>query len=235
LTFSGSGKKLASHVGRAIAPAACFPAGSLVARRLSRSGERLPADSPPHIGWTQILRGQLAFLTLSVILLLFLSTAMPFVTRPGIEADEALVANPTFFVWHGVPLMPINHLGALKAWFYIGFFSIVKPGPVSLRMPTVLLGAVAILQFFLLLDRTVGRRAVHVLDFSDTENLREIVADPRAAFVTHTAKHTYLPQQRALLEDAAAGAGYEEVPVEIVYDHYGRATFEVFRFRKIPL
>jgi hypothetical protein len=32
-------------------------------------------------------------------LLLFLSTAMLFVTRPCIEADEALVANPTFFVW----------------------------------------------------------------------------------------------------------------------------------------
>ena len=493
---------------------------------------------------------------LAAILLLFILTAMLFVSRPGIEADEALVANPTFYVWHGVPLMLINYLGALKACFYTGLFSIVQPGPLSLRMPTVPLGAIAILQFFLLLDRTVGRRAawigalllatdsmfviheaidygptalhfvlklgamlllvrfdrsgsprtlaaaffllglglwdkaifawavfgvslaavlvvpravwrhltlrnlaiaavatvvgalplviynierpldtfksnvhlvqepvahkvfllestvrgdvmfnfltapdwpphpgsapkisqaisevvrhpatnltlwavslsclglfarasrkpvlfglfacagtwlpmvltagagdaahhvillwpfhflaiaatlaaipwawtatlvlcasnllltneyyyqlahsgpdvrwtdaiyplaqdlkslrppniyfvdwgifepvdllsdhapVHELDFSDTANLRKIVSDPRAAFVAHTAKYAYLPQQRALLEEAAAGAGYEEAPVEIVYDHYGRATFEVFRFRKIPL
>jgi 4-amino-4-deoxy-L-arabinose transferase-like glycosyltransferase len=505
------------------------------------------------------LRGRLP--ALAAILLLFVFTAMLFVRRPGIEVDEALVANPTFFVWHGVPLMLINYLGALKAWFYMGLFAVVKPGPISLRLPTVLLGAAAIWQFFLLLDRTIGRRAawigalllatdsmfviheavdygptalhfvlklgamlllvrfdrtgsllslaaaffliglgvwdkaifawavfgisiatvavvpravwrhftirnlaiatvstvvgalpfviynvarpldtfksnvhldnepfahkgtlldltlsgavmfgfftsvslpphpgeattpwlklsraisetthsptrnltvgalalsclglfarasrkpvlfgllacagtwlpmvltagagdaahhvillwpfhflaiaatlaaipwawivtlvlcvsnllvtnqyywelvrngpairwtdavypleqtleamrppnvyfvdwgifeavdllsdnaapVHELDWTDTANLRKIVADPRAAFITHTAKYTYLPQQRALLEDAAAGAGYEEVPAEIVYDHYGRATFEVFRFRKIPL
>ncbi len=505
-------------------------------------------------------RKSFTFPALAAILLLFIASALLFISRPGIEADEALVANPTFYVWHGVPLMLINYLGALKAWFYAGLFNIVKPGPVSLRIPTVVLGAIAIVQFFLLLDRTIVRRAawigalllatdsmfviheaidygptalhfvlklgamlllvrfdrggsaralaaafflfglglwdkavfawavfgislaavlifprsvwrhvtirnvaiatiatvvgalplviynvarpldtfrsnvhlvqepvghkvfllestvrgdvmfnfltapdapphpgeantpwlkvsraiseaahqptrnftiwavafsflglfarasrkpvlfgllacagtwlpmaltagagdaahhvillwpfhflaiaaalaaipwawiptlvlcasnllvtneyywtlvrkgadvrwtdaiyplvqnlktlrppniyfvdwgifepfdllsdhapVHELDFGDTANLRKIVGDPRAAFVAHTPKYTYLPQQRALLEDAAAGAGYEEVPAGIVYDHYGRATFEVFRFRKIPL
>jgi hypothetical protein len=72
-------------------------------------------------------------------------------------------------------------------------------------------------------------------NWSDTESLRKIVSDPRAAFVAHTAVYSYFPQQRALLEDAASSAGYEEVPIEIIYDRNGRATFDVFRFRKIPL
>jgi hypothetical protein len=76
---------------------------------------------------------------------------------------------------------------------------------------------------------------VHAVDWSNQENLRKIVSDPRAAFVAHTAKFTYFPQQRATIEDAAASAGYEEVPIDIIYDRNGRATFDVFRFRKIPL
>jgi 4-amino-4-deoxy-L-arabinose transferase-like glycosyltransferase len=76
---------------------------------------------------------------------------------------------------------------------------------------------------------------VHELDWSNQENLRKIVADPRAAFVGHTAKYAYFPQQRVTLEDIATSSGYEEVPIEIIYDRNGRATFDVFRFRKIPL
>lgn len=96
---------------------------------------------------------------LAAILLLFILTAMLFIGRPGIEADEALVANPALYSWHHVPLMLMSYLGALKSWFYIALFAFVKPGAVSLRMPTVLLGAAAIWLFFLLLDRTIGRRA----------------------------------------------------------------------------
>jgi hypothetical protein len=84
----------------------------------------------------------------------------------------------------------------------------------------------------LLSDNSAPIRAV---DFGDQENLRKIVADPRAAFVAHSAGYAYFPQQRAALEDAAASAGYEEVPIEIFYDRNGRARFDVFRFRKIPL
>jgi 4-amino-4-deoxy-L-arabinose transferase-like glycosyltransferase len=96
---------------------------------------------------------------LAAILLLFIATAMLFVSRPGIEADEALVANGAIFSWHHIPLMLMSYMGALKEWFYLGLFSIVRPGAVSLRTPTVVFGAVAIWLFFLLTDRTVGRRA----------------------------------------------------------------------------
>jgi hypothetical protein len=44
-----------------------------------------------------------ARIALAAILLLFIATAMLFVSRPGIEADEALVANPAYYYWHHVP------------------------------------------------------------------------------------------------------------------------------------
>lgn len=99
---------------------------------------------------------------MAAILLLFIATAMLFVSRPGIEADEALVVNPAIYYWHHVPLMLMSYMGALKAWFYLALFNIVKPSAVSLRVPTILFGAVAIWLFFLLIDRTVGRRAAWI-------------------------------------------------------------------------
>ena len=56
----------------------------------------------------------------------------------------------------------ISYMGALKTWFYLALFAFVKPGPVSLRLPTVLAGAAAVWLFFLLLDRTIGRRAAWI-------------------------------------------------------------------------
>jgi hypothetical protein len=99
---------------------------------------------------------------LAAILLLFIATAMLFVNRPGIEADEALVANGAIYSWHHVPLMLMSYMGALKAWFYLALFDVVRPSPLSLRVPTILFGAVAIWLFFLLVDRTVGRRAAWI-------------------------------------------------------------------------
>ena len=69
---------------------------------------------------------------LAAILLLFIATAMLFVSRPGIEADEALVANPALYYWHHIPLMLMSYMGALKAWFYLALFS--SPDPI--RFPS---------------------------------------------------------------------------------------------------
>jgi 4-amino-4-deoxy-L-arabinose transferase-like glycosyltransferase len=99
---------------------------------------------------------------LSGILLLFVLTAILFIRRPGIEADEALVGNPAIFSFHHVPLMLMSYMGALKAWLYLAIFSFVRPDAISLRLPTVLIGAWAVWLFFLLLDRTLGRRAAWI-------------------------------------------------------------------------
>jgi hypothetical protein len=103
----------------------------------------------------------------------------------------------------------------------------------NLRSPNIYIADWGIFETInLLSDNTTP---VHAVDWTNQENLRTIVADPRAAFVAHTAVYTYFPQQRTMLEDIAASEGYEEVPIEIIYDRNGRATFDVFRFRKIPL
>lgn len=103
-----------------------------------------------------------ARVALAAILILFVLSALAFVSRPGIEADEALVANPAIFSLHGIPLMDMSYLGALKQWFYLALFAFLRPGPASLRLPTILFGAAALWLFFLLLDRTVSRRAAWI-------------------------------------------------------------------------
>jgi hypothetical protein len=80
-----------------------------------------------------------------------------------------------------------------------------------------------------------GALPLDALDASNPSALRKAIGDPRNAFVAHTPHFAYLPQQRTAIEDAAANEGYEEVPMETIYDRNGRPTFELFRFRKIPL
>lgn len=96
----------------------------------------------------------------------FIVTAMLFVPRLGIEADEAIPGNGIYehgapwYSWHfggaEVPVMMISYLGALKTWFYNLLFLIVEPRPVSLRLPMVLLAGATLLLFFRFLVRTVG-------------------------------------------------------------------------------
>jgi hypothetical protein len=99
---------------------------------------------------------------LAAIVALFISTAMLFVSRLGIEADEAVVTGRGSFTFHSLPLMHFSYVGGLKTWFYLALFSFVKPSQVSLRVPMVLAGAAAVWLFFVLLDQTIGRRAAFI-------------------------------------------------------------------------
>jgi hypothetical protein len=109
---------------------------------------------------------------LVAIALGFIATAMLFVPRLGIEADEAIVGNGIYergapwYSWHfgdsELPIMMISYLGALKTWFYNLLFLVVHPRPVPLRLPMVLIAAVTLGLFFALLDRAVGRRAAWI-------------------------------------------------------------------------
>src|SRR5579871_1488780 len=109
---------------------------------------------------------------LGAIALGFVITAMLFVPRLGIEADEAIVGNGIYehgaplYSWHfgenEVPVMMISYLGALKTWFYNLLFWVVRPRPLSLRLPMVLIAAATLWLFFEFLDRTVGRKAAWI-------------------------------------------------------------------------
>ena len=102
----------------------------------------------------------------------FIAAALLFLPRLGIEADEAMIANGIYdhgAPWYSwtfggseLPVMIISYLGALKTWLYNPYFLMWAPGPVSLRLPTVLAGAVTLWLFFALLDRVAGRSAAWI-------------------------------------------------------------------------
>src|ERR1700733_1601520 len=125
-----------------------------------------------------------------IIMAAFIAAGMLFATRLGIEADEALVGNGIYehgapiYSWKWgsfeIPIMLLSYLGALKTWFYSVWFLPWRPGPVSLRLPMLLIAAATLWQFFLLLDRTVSRRAAWigtVLLASDSSYLLMNAAD----------------------------------------------------------
>ena len=83
------------------------------------------------------------------VALAFVAAGMLFVPRLGIAADEAIIANGIYdhgdpayslkFADVELPIMIMNRLGALKAWFFNGVFLFAPPRPIILRLPLLLL------------------------------------------------------------------------------------------------
>ena len=100
---------------------------------------------------------------------LFLALGVPWIERPGIQTDEALFAAgiyPPFdhrFVVHifkhDYALMEMTYVGALKARLWAFIFKVWPPSPASVRVPSVVLGAVSVWWFFRLLAAALGSRA----------------------------------------------------------------------------
>ena len=101
--------------------------------------------------------------------LLFLLSGSAFVSRLGIQNDEALFANGIFkpyavaYIYpygrSGLPLMLMSYLGTLKSWIYRPIFQAFGTGVSAMRIPMLLAGAASVWLFYLLLDRIAGRRA----------------------------------------------------------------------------
>lgn len=101
--------------------------------------------------------------------LLFVILGLLLIPYAGIEDDEAFFtraiywpSNPDFSITvfhHEIPLMIWPYAGALKAWLYWPILHGFRPNLYSLRVPTVLAGAAAILLFFRLAQHLAGARA----------------------------------------------------------------------------
>ena len=101
--------------------------------------------------------------------LLFFVTGSAFVSRLGIQNDEALFANGIFkpyavaytypFGRSGLPLMLMSYLGTLKSWIYRPIFQRFGTGVWAMRVPMLLAGAASVWLFYLLLRRVAGHRA----------------------------------------------------------------------------
>jgi Dolichyl-phosphate-mannose-protein mannosyltransferase len=114
-------------------------------------------------------KGRIERILLFVLCAAFVALGWPFLKRMGIEVDEAMVGSGIYeraapwYSWHifrrDIPVMLISYLGALKSWICAAVFAIWAPGPVSLRLPTAMLGAGTVALFWRLLDDISGRRA----------------------------------------------------------------------------
>jgi 4-amino-4-deoxy-L-arabinose transferase-like glycosyltransferase len=101
--------------------------------------------------------------------LLFFLTGSAFVSRLGIQNDEALFANGIFkpyavaykYPWGraGLPLMLMSYLGTLKSWLYRPIFQWFGVGVSVVRLPMLLAGAASVWLFYRLLRRVAGERA----------------------------------------------------------------------------
>ncbi len=100
----------------------------------------------------------------------FLLAGLLLVPYPGVENDEALFSNGIYAAGtvteahmrlFGKPVatMIMSYIGALKAWVYAPIFAVWAPSAWSLRVPVLVIGAVAVWLFFLFLRRAAGQRA----------------------------------------------------------------------------
>jgi hypothetical protein len=99
----------------------------------------------------------------------FFSAGQPFISRLGIQNDEALFASPVFeprtavYSFHigrfQIPLMEMSYLGCLKTLIYRPIFRLFGVGAYAVREPALIMGATSIWLFFLLLRRVAGFRA----------------------------------------------------------------------------
>ena len=101
--------------------------------------------------------------------LVFTLIGLLLIPYAGIQADEALFADPIYRDWipaqsitiggEQVPLMLMSYLGTLKTTFYSFLFNRWRPGVWSLRVPVLLAGAVVVWLFAKLLVRCCRPRA----------------------------------------------------------------------------
>jgi 4-amino-4-deoxy-L-arabinose transferase-like glycosyltransferase len=106
-----------------------------------------------------------AIVALSVVFFLLASGAG--LSDPGLQYDELLFVNGALGGTHayhgfiasealGVPTMLMTYIGALKAWLYAPIFSVFGVSVDTIRVPAVLLAALAIVLAVALVRRLLG-------------------------------------------------------------------------------
>ena len=111
--------------------------------------------------------------TLSLLLVcaLYLVFACLYLREPGLEYDEVLFANAALgdkdgsFIWFDVsvdgakvPLMLMSYIGAVKAFVYAPIFALFPPSPISVRLPAILAGLLAMVATYFFVAYVFDRR-----------------------------------------------------------------------------
>jgi len=104
----------------------------------------------------------------------FLLTSGAGLSDPGLQYDELLFVNAALggthpyhdFIYResiGIPTMLMPYIGAVKAWLYAPIFTVFGVSVDSVRVPAVLLAALALVLAVLLVYRLLGRWPAVVL------------------------------------------------------------------------
>jgi len=122
--------------------------------------------------------------------LYFVFAGLLLIPYAGFQHDEVVFADPIFQIglafysrhlghrW--IPLMINSYAGALKTWIYWPIFKLWHPSPYSLRVPSMLIAALAMVLFWPIMVRAGGKRAAAiatVLLATDTMYLMTSVFD----------------------------------------------------------
>lgn len=112
--------------------------------------------------------GRAAAATIALSTALFLLANGVGLSDPGLQYDELLFVNAALgdthpyhgFIYNealGIPTMLMAYIGALKAWLYAPIFSIFGVTVDSIRLPALLLAALALVFATVLVARLLGR------------------------------------------------------------------------------
>jgi 4-amino-4-deoxy-L-arabinose transferase-like glycosyltransferase len=103
-----------------------------------------------------------------LIVLSYVLIASYMLRSPGVQYDEALYVNgalggvdQTTFItktFHGIPVLLMPYIGALKAYLYYPVFALFGVNPISMRLPQILITAGSLFLLYRLLIGQVGRR-----------------------------------------------------------------------------
>ena len=102
----------------------------------------------------------------------FVFAGLLLIPYAGFQHDEVVFADPifqrglAFYSRHlghrWIPMMINSYAGALKTWIYWPIFKVWYPSPYSLRVPAMLIAALAIVLFWPIMVRAGGRRAAAI-------------------------------------------------------------------------
>jgi len=80
-----------------------------------------------------------------------------------------------------------------------------------------------------------GTLPLESADTRSDETILAMIGAPDKVFVAFAPPFAFQPQVLAGIQRVAQRENYEREPMTTIYDRHGRATFDVFRFRKLHL
>lgn len=105
---------------------------------------------------------------LSLLVLTALTFACWNISQPGLYYDEMLFGNAAVggkdyvFTFHGIPVLIMAYIGALKSWIYYPIFAIFPVNYLSVRLPAILLGVMGAIWLVAALWRGFGRNTAMI-------------------------------------------------------------------------